>query len=194
MIQISAAAQAHFARLIDAQGGGIVGIRLSAINAGTPAADAKLEFCEEADLDGSEWAVDCTGFTLYLDAQSAPFFEDAEVDYVAQATGGQLSIRAPRIKGEVPDSSAGIVERVQYVIESEINPQVGSHGGRVTLTEITADMVAVLRFGGGCHGCSQVSVTLKNGVEKTLLQRVPELTGVRDATDHSCGSNPYFKV
>ena len=194
MIQISATAQAHFARLIDAQGGGIVGIRLSAVNPGTPAADAKLEFCEESDLDGNEWAVDCTGFTLYLDAASAPFFDDAEVDYLSQATGGQLTIRAPRIKGNTPGADASIVERVQHVIEAEINPQVGSHGGRVTLTEITADMVAVLRFGGGCHGCSQVSVTLKNGVEKTLLQRVPELTGVRDATDHSCGSNPYFKA
>jgi Fe/S biogenesis protein NfuA len=54
-------------------------------------------------------------------------------------------------------------------------------------------MVAVLRFGGGCQGCGQADVTLKEGVEKTLLSRLPELKGIRDVTDHSDSSNAYFK-
>src|SRR3546814_15785946 len=59
-------------------------------------------FAEPADLRGDEWAIDCEGFTLWLDADSAPFLDGAQIDYAAQATGGQLQIRAPKIKGEVP--------------------------------------------------------------------------------------------
>jgi Fe/S biogenesis protein NfuA len=108
------------------------------------------------------------------------------------ATGGQLQIRAPKIKGVVPGESASLVERVRWVIENEINPQLAMHKGHVTLTEITADGIVVLNFGGGCHGCSMVDVTLKQGVEKTLLDKVPGVTGVRDATDHASGSAPYM--
>ncbi|MEO8011241.1 MAG: NifU family protein, partial [Dokdonella sp.] len=64
--------------------------------------------------------------------------------------------------------------------------------GRVTLREVTPEGVVVLQFGGGCHGCGMVDVTLRNGVERTLSERVPEVTGVRDATDHETGEQPYF--
>jgi len=35
-------------------------------------------------------------------------------------------------------------------------------------------------------------MTLKNGIEKTLREKLPEITGVRDATDHSSGEKPYY--
>jgi Fe/S biogenesis protein NfuA len=193
MIQISESAQSHFRRLLEQQGSDMVGIRLSALRAGTPAADARLEFCEQVDLAGDEWALDCEGFTLFVAADSVPYFDAAEIDYLSSATGGQLSIRAPRIKGDVPGAGSSIVDRVRYVIESEINPQIASHNGRVSLEEVTSEGVVVLRFGGGCHGCGNADLTLKHGIEKTLRERVPEITGVRDATDHSSGSNPYIR-
>jgi Fe/S biogenesis protein NfuA len=192
MIQISPSAQQYFARLIAQQGEGIAGIRLSAVRAGTPSADARLEFVEAVDLDGDEWELECEGFVLYLQAASAEYFTDAEVDFAANPTGGQLTIRAPRIKGTPPGAEASLVERVQHVLDAEINPGVASHGGKVSLEEITADGVVVLRFGGGCQGCRQVDYTLKNGVEKTLMERVPEVRAVRDATDHAKGEMPYY--
>jgi Fe/S biogenesis protein NfuA len=81
---------------------------------------------------------------------------------------------------------------VRYVLDAEINPQLASHGGRVTLLEIDAQGAVLLQFGGGCHGCGMVDVTLKQGVEKTLRERVPEITAVRDATDHAVGEKPYY--
>ena len=51
----------------------------------------------------------------------------------------------------------------------------------------------VLQFGGGCQGCSMIDVTLKDGVEKTLIENVPEITGIIDSTDHSHTENAYFK-
>jgi Fe/S biogenesis protein NfuA len=193
MITISETAQAHFRRLLDSQGDDAVGIRISAVNAGTPRADARLEFCDNGDLLGDEWSLECEGFILYVDAASVKFLEGAEIDYISQATGGQLNIRAPRIKGEAPTGDASLIERVQWLLESEINPQLASHKGNVSLESLDADGIAYLRFGGGCQGCGMADVTLKQGIEKTLLARIPELKAVRDATDHDKGEAPYIE-
>lgn len=193
MIQISESAQNHFRRLLQSQGGDAAGIRVSAIHPGTPKADARLEFCDHGDLLGDEWAIECDGFTLYIDAPSAPFLDAAEIDFSSHSTGGQLTIRAPRIKGEAPVGDASLVEQVRWLIESEINPQLASHKGQVSLEAIDADGVVYLRFGGGCHGCGMADVTLKQGIETTLKARIPGITAVRDATDHSTGAAPYIK-
>jgi Fe/S biogenesis protein NfuA len=193
MIDISDTAQGYFRRLLQSQGGDAVGIRLSAMDPGTPRADARLEFCDHGDLLGDEWAIDCDGFTLYVDAPSVPYLDAATIDFAGDATGGgQLTIRAPKIKGEAPADGASLVERVRWLLESEINPQLASHKGRVALDSIDADGVVYLRFGGGCHGCGMADVTLKQGIERTLVAKVPGVTAVRDATDHSTGSAPYM--
>lgn len=192
MIQITEAAQTYFRRLISQQDADYLGIRLSAMRAGTPSADARLEFCEAPDLDGSEWAVECEGFTLFVEGASVPYFDGAEIDFAQGLGGGQVSIKAPRIKG-APSGEGSVATRVQQVLDAEINPQLASHGGRVSVEQVTAENAVVLRFGGGCHGCGMVDVTLRQGVEVTLRQRVPEITAVIDATDHSSGANPYFQ-
>lgn len=192
MIQISESAQTHFRRLIEREALPGLGVRLSALHPGTPRADVRLEFAEPADLHGDEWAVDCEGFTLWLDASSVSYLDGAEIDYAQQATGGQLQIRAPKIKGEAPGEAASLVERVRWVVEREINPQLAQHKGHVTVREVTADGVVILNFGGGCHGCGMADVTLKQGIEKALLEKVPGVIAVRDATDHASGAAPYI--
>jgi Fe/S biogenesis protein NfuA len=192
MIQISEPAQTHFRKLIEREEIPGLGVKLAAVHAGTAQADVRLEFAEPAELAGDEWAIDCEGFTLWLDAASAPFLDGAQIDYESRATGGQLQIRAPKIKGEAPAESASLVERVRWVVEHEINPQLAQHRGHVSVQEVTAEGVVVLRFGGGCHGCGMADVTLKQGIEKTLLEKAPGVTAVRDATDHDSGAAPYI--
>lgn len=192
MIQISDSAQAHFRRLIERESLPGLGVRLTAVDAGTPRADVRLEFAEPADLTGDEWAIDCEGFTLWLESASVNYLDNATIDYETRGTSGQLQIRAPRIKGEVPGEGASIVERVRYLIEHEINPQLAQHRGHVDLESVDADGVVYLRFGGGCHGCGMADVTLKQGIETTLIEKVPGVTAVRDATDHATGDAPYM--
>lgn len=192
MIHISESAQSHFRRLIERESLPGLGVRLSALHPGTPRADVRLEFAEPVDLQGDEWAVDCEGFTIWLDAASVQYLDGAEIDYAQQATGGQLQIRAPKIKGEAPADSASLVERVRWVVEREVNPQLAQHKGHVSVQEVTVDGVVILNFGGGCHGCGMADVTLKQGIEKTLMEKVPGVTAVRDATDHASGSSPYI--
>ena len=193
MIQISDSAQAHFRKLLEREALPGIGVRLAAVQAGTPRADVRLEFAVPDELQGDEWAIDCEGFTLWLDADSVTFLDGADIDFTTQATGGQLQIKAPKIKGEAPDAAASLVERVRWLVQHEINPQLASHGGHVEVQEVTAEGVVVLRFGGGCHGCGMADVTLKQGIEKALLEKVPGVTAVRDATDHDTGTAPYIK-
>jgi Fe/S biogenesis protein NfuA len=192
MIQITDTAQAHFRKLIEREATPGLGVRLSAVDPGTPRADARLEFAEPRELAGDEWAMDCEGFTVYIDAASVPWLGDAEIDFVTRGAGSQLTIKAPHIKGKAPAEGASLVERVRWVVEHEVNPQLASHGGRVAVEEVTGEGVVLLRFGGGCHGCGMADVTMKQGIEKTLLTRVPGVTAVRDATDHDTGQAPYM--
>ena len=192
MIELSEPALQHFRRLLQSQGGDAIGIRISAVHPGTPKADARLEFAEHGDLLGDEWEVQCEGFTLYVDAASVRFLDDAVIDLQAQGAGQQLTIKAPRIKGQEPAGDASLIERVQWLLNSEINPQLASHKGEVALDSIDADNVVYLRFGGGCHGCGMVDVTLKQGIEKTMREKIPEVTAIRDATDHATGNAPYI--
>ena len=123
-----------------------------------------------------------------------PFLQDAEIDYVKEGLDYQLTLKAPNAKVLAVDDDAPLPDRVNYVLQSEVNPQLASHGGMVNLTEITEDGVAILQFGGGCQGCGMVNYTLKEGVEKNLLEKFPgELTGVKDVTEHDAGENPYYR-
>ena len=50
-----------------------------------------------------------------------------------------------------------------------------------------------LSFGGGCHGCGLVDVTLKQGIETRLKELLPEIERVVDTTDHAAGTNPFYR-
>jgi Fe/S biogenesis protein NfuA len=47
-------------------------------------------------------------------------------------------------------------------------------------------------LGGGCQGCGLAAVTLRQGIEKAIIEAIPEITEVVDVTDHTMGENPYF--
>ncbi|MDQ2972674.1 MAG: NfuA family Fe-S biogenesis protein [Pseudomonadota bacterium] len=193
MIQISDSAQRHFLKLIAAQGGDGLGIRLRVRDAGMPAADCELEFCSPEERREDDWTVECGGFAFYIDAESVRWLKDASIDYKSQPTGGELIVHAPAIRGSEPAADAPLALRVQHLLDAEINPQLAAHGGRVQLESMGADNAVVLRFGGGCQGCGMADVTLKQGVEKTLRARFPEISAVLDATDHASGHTPFYR-
>jgi len=131
-------------------------------------------------------------FTAYIDAFSEAFLDDAVVDYATDRMGGQLTIKAPNAKVPNVNADSPVNERINYYLQTEINPGLASHGGQVSLIDVVDDGIAVLKFGGGCQGCGQADVTLREGIERTLLERIPELKGVRDVTDHTQKENAYY--
>jgi len=192
MIIISESAQAHFVKLLEKQASG-TNIRVFVVNPGTASAECGVSYCPPDAVEATDLTVPFNGFDAVIDADSKPFLVDAEIDFVTDQMGSQLTLKAPNAKVRKVSDNAPLKERVQYVIDAEINPQLANHGGRVSVVELTDSGVAVLQFGGGCNGCSQVDLTLKEGIEKELLNRFHgELTGVRDVTDHQRGEHSYY--
>ena len=93
---------------------------------------------------------------------------------------------------DMPELTGELAEKVQTVLESQINPAIASHGGQASLVGVEGQVV-YLRLGGGCQGCGMAQVTLTQGIEKALRDAVPEIGNIIDATDHASGSNPYFE-
>jgi Fe/S biogenesis protein NfuA len=193
MIEITKSAQEYFARLIAQQEMDDIGLHLSVLKPGTPLASCDLQFHVPGQSGAEEIEINYDQFNLYVPAGSERWLEEAKIDFEESDTGGQLTIKAPGIKGNKPADSADLAEKIAWVLEAEINPGLASHGGMVSLEQITAENEVVLRFGGGCHGCGQVNVTLQEGIEKTLKEYFPEVAAVIDATDHASGENPYYK-
>lgn len=191
MITITESAREYLAELLSKQADAM-GVRVFINQPGTPRAETCIAYCREGDIEEGDVEEDFGQFRAWFQGRSVPFLEDAMVDYNKDKFGGQLTIKAPNAKMPRVDADSPVEDRINYVLYNEVNPSLAAHGGEVSLVEVTEDAFAILQFGGGCQGCSAVSITLKDGVEKTLLEQVPELAGVRDATDHTDRSQAYY--
>ena len=192
MIDISSSAQTYLQSLLAKQEDAGVAIRIFVAQPGTPQAETCIAYCRPGEEQEGDIAVEYEGFRAWFEGRSEPFLEDAQVDYQEDQMGGQLTIKAPNARIPKVGPDAPIEDRINYVLYNEINPGLAAHGGVVSLVEVTPEKQAVLQFGGGCQGCSAVDITLKSSVEGTLLEQVPELTGVLDHTDHSFTENAYY--
>jgi Fe/S biogenesis protein NfuA len=193
MIEISARAQEYLGELLAKQEDDNVGIRVFVAQPGTPHAETCIAYCRPGEEQEGDMPVAYDGFTAWFEERSVPYLEDAVVDYQEDQMGGQLTIKAPNARVPKVGEDAPLEDRINYVLYNEINPGLAAHGGMVTLVEVVEDNVAVLQFGGGCQGCAAVDITLKNSVERSLLDQIPELTAIRDVTDHSLTENAYYR-
>jgi Fe/S biogenesis protein NfuA len=193
MIEITSNAQEYFGKLIEQQEMDDIGLHLSVLKPGTPLASCDLQFHVAGQSGEKELEFNYDQFNLYVPASSERWLDNAKIDFEKSSAGGSLTIKAPGIKGTKPDDSASLDEKIAWVLEAEINPGLASHGGMVSLEQITEATEVVLRFGGGCQGCGMANVTLQEGIEKTLKEYFPEITAIIDATVHDEGENPYYK-
>ncbi len=192
MIEISESAQTYLCELLAKQEEEGISIRVFVAQPGTPHAETCIAYCKPGEEQEGDIPVEFNGFRAWFEGRSQKYLEDAVVDYAEDRLGGQLTIKAPNARVPQVGPDAPIEDRINYVLYNEVNPGLAAHGGVVSLVEVTPDMVAVLQFGGGCQGCAAVDITLKNGVEESLLSQVPELTGIRDETDHTVTEHAYY--
>lgn len=191
MITITESAQTYLAELLAKQADAL-GVRVFINQPGTPRAETCIAYCRDGDVKDGDVEHDYGAFKAWFEGRSLPFLDDALVDYASDRMGGQLTIKAPNAKMPRVDDDSPVEDRINYILYNEVNPSLAAHGGEVSLVEVTDDQWAILRFGGGCQGCSAVDITLKDGVEKTLLEQIPQLSGVRDVTDHTDRSQAYY--
>ena len=96
---------------------------------------------------------------------------------------------------EIPEgemlAASVLREKVQQVLDDQINPGVASHGGYVELLDVQDDNIFI-RMGGGCQGCGAADVTLKMGIERLIRDQIPQVREIFDTTDHASGQNPFY--
>ncbi|MFQ5380496.1 MAG: NifU family protein, partial [Dehalococcoidia bacterium] len=127
------------------------------------------------------------GINVYLEPSSRPYLDGIEIGFTEKGpseSGLEYVNPNPlwRDKREF---------QIQDIFDNHINPAIASHGGWVNLLGVEGD-TAYVRLGGGCQGCGMADVTLKQGIEATILQMVEGIERVIDQTDHASGDNPYY--
>ena len=152
------------------------------------------------DLTTEQIGVDTKGVIIVqglvkvlLDESSRQLLEGSVLDHTSKQG---LVIRnpnkpAPKVYPDLVTDSL-LAAQVREVVESAINPALQSHEGSVSFVGHDENNVAYLSMEGGCHGCSMSAHTMRDGIARILSARVPEITAVRDITDHETGQNPYY--
>lgn len=192
-VDITPDAEVYLAELLDKQTVEGMSVRIFITQPGTRYAETCLAYCRPEEVNPTDELQAMDKLRVYIEAMSIPYLEESKIDFAKDRMGGQLTIKAPNAKMPKVTTDSPVDERINYLLYTEINPGLASHGGEVSLVELTEDGIAILKFGGGCQGCSAVDMTLKDGVEATLIAKVPEVTSVRDVTDHTQTDNAYFK-
>jgi Fe/S biogenesis protein NfuA len=162
-------------------------LRLRVAGKDGPRFQYEIALEDPADRGPEDLALDLDGLIVVMDPMSAVELDGSTVDIDSGVTGGGLRIDNPNEGWQDP-----VARAVQDVLDRQINPGVGSHGGMVTLVDVR-DGTAYMRFGGGCQGCAAVDVTLKQGVETAIRSSVPAISAIVDVTDHDAGVNPYYQ-
>ncbi len=192
-VEITPDAEEYLAGLLEKQTVEGMSVRIFITQPGTRYAETCLAYCRPDEVNPNDELQQMDKLNVYVEAMSIPYLEESKIDFAKDRMGGQLTIKAPNAKMPKVTDDSPVEERINYILYTEINPGLASHGGEVSLVELTEEGIAILKFGGGCQGCSAVDMTLKDGVETTLVAKVPEIQGVRDVTDHTQTENAYFK-
>lgn len=192
-LKITKTAENYLAELLSKQAVEGMSVRVFITQPGTPYAETCLAYSRPGEEEPTDELLQLEKIKVYLEKNSLAFLDEAVVDFNPDRMGGQLTIKAPNAKMPKVSADSPLADQINYILYSDINPGLAAHGGEIKLIELTEDNLAVLQFGGGCQGCSAVDLTLKDGVEKTLLERLPQLRGIRDVTDHTVTENAYYK-
>ena len=147
----------------------------------------QLDLVAPEDAPVTDIVIDTLELGLLIEPGSAANLEGAVIDLDPSALGGALRIDNPNEGWRDP-----VAARIQEVLDRQINPSVAAHGGFVDLLEVRGGS-AYVQLGGGCQGCAQVDVTLRQGIEVAIKAAVPQIVEVIDVTDHAAGTNPYFQ-
>jgi Fe/S biogenesis protein NfuA len=198
ILQISQTAADKIAELIQTRGTPGLAVRV-AIRGKLPGGGYQTEFKFQQREEAAEGDLvqPVGGFDLIFDADVAGKVKGARVDFdEARYTAGFNIEYPPRPaypEGVVAkrDWEDPLAQKVQLVIDDYINPGVAGHGGWVLLKDVKGTS-AYVEMGGGCQGCGMAAVTLRAGIEKAILEAVPEVKEIIDVTDHDDGEDPYY--
>ncbi|MEM7738802.1 MAG: NifU family protein [Deinococcota bacterium] len=148
--------------------------------------EPKLWLARPDDVEPTDHIFRVDDFDVFMDTVSAEQLKGATVDFMEDMMASGFRVYFPSPTWDDP-----LAQRVQDVLDKQVNPGVASHGGRVSLSRVEGD-TAYIVLEGGCQGCGMSQVTLKEGIEVMVKEAVPEIVNIVDVTDHDSGENPYY--
>lgn len=173
-----------------------LGLRIEVTGANGVEFTYDLAFDEIANADDTDLIDDSQGVTVIIPAESVDQLRGAVLDLPRLSGQGGLVIRNPNrpnpLDGAELSLTGTVAEKIEQLLEAQINPSLAAHGGFATLIGVDDDNKAFVTMGGGCQGCSMSRMTLTEGIDRAIREAIPEVTEVVDATDHSAGENPFY--
>ena len=191
MVTFTNAARAHVVAYL-AEEEDPLAVRIEVLDSSPLAPRYDLSLIEDSERESDDIVYDLGDFHVVVPRGSESLLDGATVDWVESMQGSGFKVVNPNIVpiGEGP-SGGPLSERVRQVIETQVNPAIASHGGRVTLVEVRDDVV-YLEMQGGCQGCGMAAVTLAQGIRRIITETLPEVRDIVDVTNHEAGVNPYY--
>ncbi len=198
VVMVTDAARAKILELLAEEGDdpNEMGLRIEVTGDNGPEYSYELTFdsLEAAEADDS--VVDWLGLSVIVPRASVDKLQGATLDLPTDGSQGMI-LRNPNrpdpLAGMDVELTGDVPERINTLLEAAINPSLAQHGGWAELRG-WEEPRAYLMMGGGCQGCAVSSITLRNGIERTLKDRIPEILEVVDVTDHAAGTNPYYEA
>lgn len=70
-----------------------------------------------------------------------------------------------------------LIQRVDEAL-NEVRPHLAVDGGNVEVVDITENHIVKIKWLGTCENCSMSMMTMKAGIEQTLIGKIPEVSAV----------------
>lgn len=159
----------------------------------------ETSFLRSEDIVSTDLVEDHGGLPVAISLDSVENLRGAVLDLSGDGTGPGLVMRNPNVPSPTLGGSdlgdleltGTTEEKIRMLLDERINPAIASHGGVAHLIRVEGE-IAHLELGGGCQGCGLAAVTLRQGIERAILDAIPEITEVVDVTDHAMGTNPFY--
>jgi Fe/S biogenesis protein NfuA len=197
VVTVTEAARAKIAELLAVEDDAdTLGLRVAVTGASAADYLYDLAFEPVAEAEPDDVVYAQAELTMMVPAASVDALQGATLDLPSSEGQSGLVIRNPNrpdpLAGVQLDLTGSIAEKITQLLEQQINPALASHGGYATLVGVEDDTRVFITMGGGCQGCAVSAMTLREGIERSIKDNVPEVTEVVDATDHGAGDNPYY--
>ena len=182
-------------KILEDQDVSVKGLRITAESISPLKVDYRIQLVDDDSVHDDDeinsFSYKDKKLDVYVDADSQSLAKDVEVDFVDTLAGEGFKINAP---SHIPDHmDKDVVTAIETLLKDKINPSIASHGGRVSLVDVK-DNIMFVQMEGGCQGCAASAVTLRQGIEATVKNTIPQIEEIIDITDHVSGKNPYYKT
>lgn len=157
--------------------------------------DLTFDPIAEADVDAGDVVETDGELPVIIPSESIDALRGATLDLPSSEGQAGLVLRNPNrpdpLSGAHLELTGTPAEKIEQLLEGQINPALASHGGFAKLDRVDGE-IAYVTMGGGCQGCAVSAMTLREGIARSIKEAIPEITDVQDETDHSQGENPYY--